>query len=114
MADTNTLTLRLRNDTAERWLENNPVIREDEVVVALNGDSVILKLGDGVHRYKDLPEADFLTALRRGCMYVPYDVDFPWRKIRLKFLNDKLQGEVDAGDGMTIDMSKLDELLQGE
>lgn len=55
----NTLKARLiqRNDSAENWQKNNPVLLKGEMAVETNGDGtkVKVKYGDGKTAYNDLP-----------------------------------------------------------
>lgn len=44
----------IRRDTAESWAEIDPVL--DELEPALDTTNDIMKLGDGVHTWKELPE----------------------------------------------------------
>lgn len=46
-------TVSLRRDVKKKWLSVDPVLRAYEVV--LESDTGLLKVGDGVHVYSELP-----------------------------------------------------------
>lgn len=112
MGDKNTLTIFFRNDTEERWIEHNPVLLDGEIAASLYGDNVRFKIGDGKTCYRDLDEVNLHTALKNGCMYVPVGTSFPWRKVKFKFLNAKLQEEVDSGAELYVDSNMISNLFK--
>ena len=59
---TNTVkvTLQIRNDQAEDWVSRNPVLGEGEY--GLEIDTFLIKIGDGVTHWNDLPYLNKLNA----------------------------------------------------
>ncbi len=47
---------QVRRGTSAQWNEINPLLREGEPGFAI--DASLLKIGDGVHHWRDLPESD--------------------------------------------------------
>ena len=43
----------IRSDTTEQWLKNNPLLGVGEIVADITTHKI--KVGDGVHRFKELP-----------------------------------------------------------
>lgn len=43
----------VRRDTADKWAEFDPVLGDFEAALDLTND--VMKLGDGVHRWSELP-----------------------------------------------------------
>ena len=59
-----------RRDTEEKWNEINPVLREDEfIVIVVDKTCKKYKLGDGVHKYSELPFHTFKYCLKFGYLY---------------------------------------------
>jgi hypothetical protein len=44
----------VRRDTADRWEAVNPILNEREAALDLTND--VMKLGDGIHKWTELPE----------------------------------------------------------
>lgn len=47
--------IQLRRDTAENWTEANPILAEGEPgIEIISGNSLALKIGDGIHSWNNL------------------------------------------------------------
>ena len=62
MPSTNTVkvTLQVRNDSAADWTTRNPVLAEGEYGVEI--DTFLIKIGDGVRTWVNLPYLNQLDA----------------------------------------------------
>ena len=108
MRNDQTLTIILRNDTVENWDAKGTVPPAGEIVLGLNGDTNILKIGDGVHRFKDLPEiTDLAKALEHGYILIRNDNPINVGKVQFQFLSNELRAEVEAGSKLTFDKSEF-------
>lgn len=59
-----------RCDTEQNWNIFNPVLKEDEfIVVAIDKITTKYKIGDGAHKYNELPFRTFRYCLKFGCLY---------------------------------------------
>ena len=56
------VSIRLRQDTAEQWESNNPVLHQGELGV--DTTNMKMKLGDGFQRWKALPYVGDLDEVR--------------------------------------------------
>lgn len=56
------VSIRLRQDTAERWESNNPVLHQGELGVDIT--NMKMKLGDGFQRWNALPYVGDLDEVR--------------------------------------------------
>jgi len=45
--------IKIVRDTLENWKKNNPILEENEP--ALETDTRRLRIGDGIHKFMDLP-----------------------------------------------------------
>lgn len=54
----NEQTIAFRRDTEQLWLRSDPVLLHDEVARTVNDGR--FKVGDGVHRWSELPYTDRL------------------------------------------------------
>ncbi len=59
-ANTVKVTLQIRHDTAENWTTRNPVLAQGEF--ALETDTYLMKIGDGVRTWINLPYLNKLNA----------------------------------------------------
>lgn len=48
-------TFKLRRGSAELWAQRNPILRAGEPGVAIDGDTIQFKMGNGVDRWTELP-----------------------------------------------------------
>jgi hypothetical protein len=57
MAENTAYNIRLRSDTRQNWLEQNPILAKGEMAIEFQTDStkVKIKVGNGVDKYGDLP-----------------------------------------------------------
>lgn len=108
MMNNTTLTIILRNDTIENWEAKGTIPPAGEIVLGLNGDVNIIKIGDGIHRFRDLPEiTDVAYAFEHGHVKVRNENPIGVGKVQFKFLSDELQAEVDEGNKLTFDMTEV-------
>jgi len=54
------VTMKIRNDTAAQWAEQNPVLAIGEY--GLENDTLLLKIGDGVRTWNNLPYLNKLNS----------------------------------------------------
>lgn len=87
--------IQLRGDTLVRWQKFNPVISEREMVLVASDPEAtdvydLFKIGDGIHRFRDLPDRGLPAVQERGDS--AYDVMSQKAVTReLVGLEDKLQ-----------------------
>lgn len=65
------VTLQIRRDTAENWLIRNPVLAEGEYALEIN--TKLLKIGDGIRDWEHLPylnklDSDYFTLENDGTL----------------------------------------------
>ena len=65
------ITILPRRDLEERWLTNNPILRESEFAVSVDNGTIKYKLGDGCTPYNQLPFIDLFNSLTSGIIYTP-------------------------------------------
>lgn len=112
MRNKDTITIRLRNDTIENWEKLKTVPLKGEIVVGLNGDEKLVRIGDGVHKFRDLPETtDLVYALEHGYVLIRNNNPLNIGKVQFRFLSDELQAEVDEGNEFIFDTMEFNELF---
>ena len=66
----NALQILFKTDTLDIWKESNYIPRQNEVLCAMvTPKEAIYKLGDGIHKWNDLPERTFSETLINGKLY---------------------------------------------
>jgi hypothetical protein len=99
----NTLSIRPRRDYEEKWLENNPVLKEKEMVVSINKDTICYKLGNGKSSYSELPFVDLFKALMLGYVYLPESTIINGvEKIQLTLIDKEIMEYYKENDFTTI------------
>lgn len=64
------LLILFKTDTLDKWKESNHIPRPNEVICAMvTSKEAIYKLGDGIHKWNDLPERTFEDTLLNGTIY---------------------------------------------
>lgn len=54
------VSIILRNDLAENWLSKDPILAKGEI--GAENDTNLMKMGDGVHNYSELPYMNVVPA----------------------------------------------------
>jgi len=73
-------TVLLKRDSRENWNKHDPILKDSEIVVVRDYDEekvlkkVAFKLGDGVHKYSELPFVPLLECIEKGYIYWGYPV----------------------------------------
>lgn len=67
----NSLAILPRRDFEENWLKNNPILKEREIAVSIDKDTICYKVGDGESSYSALPFVDLFKAITLGYVYLP-------------------------------------------
>ena len=97
----------LRNDTKSAWLSANPTLAKGEVALEL--DTHLIKIGDGVTAYADLPYAGYskLTQFLNDGNFVQ-DANYNTLKATVNSLDSKVKELTTAGgEPNTIDTVKV-------
>lgn len=71
-----------RHDKLVEWKSSDYIPYKDEVLVGYNDIQVVYKVGDGIHKWNELPIASLEEVLSSGYIYYT-----PWKyRIKLEFI----------------------------
>ena len=103
--------IKLRYDTLQGWTDTNPVLLTGETAVTVippaeagKSPSVLLKIGDGVHNYLDLP---YITA-KAGDVY-----DWAKQENKPTYKADEIEGLADFINGEIEDTNTKYQIVPG-
>lgn len=121
---------QFRTDTLENWNAYNPILKISEPAIAINGKDLIFKIGDGVSKWKALPERgiggeSISDPVNDGKLYGRVkdrdDASGHWQEIiipeidKRKNFNDLLQAEYNTpiDMGFTINVNDVEKKVFG-
>ncbi len=108
MKDSHRLVIVPRHDLEDNWLRSNAVLRDKELVVSIDKDTIGFKLGDGNTCYSELPFVELFRAIMLGCIYMPQQS--PFETIKLSLFNKDLWNSIKES-GYSSFYDKLGRLL---
>lgn len=108
MATTNTIKARLRiaRKTEAEWKASNPIALKDEWMVTSDGDSLKIKIGDGVKKWSELSYVDIGSNIIVDALLDDASENPVQNKAVTKALNDKVNNTT---DGVSNAINKLSE-----
>lgn len=91
----NALQILFKTDTLDKWKESNYIPRPNEVLCAMvTPKEAIYKLGDGIHKWNDLPERTFEDTLLNGKIYGGgYEITIGHSGMCIEYRQSRLFGE---------------------
>ena len=70
------------HDKLNEWKDSDYIPYNDEILIGYNDIKVVYKVGDGIHKWNELPEVSLEEALSCGYVY-----HTPWKyRIKLEFI----------------------------
>lgn len=78
-----------KHDKLNEWKDSDYIPYKDEILVGYNDITVVYKVGDGIHKWNELPMVSLEEALSSGYVY-----HIPWKyRIKLEFIPTRTMRE---------------------